>query len=142
MLGRGVTKDTQFDRAKPLILPGVLASTDQPNNIQITSTDAYFNNNTTGGAADETAIYDATVVRLREASFSYTIPNKFYKNSPIGSIAISVSGSNLWYYAPNLPKYMHFDPEADGLGVGNGRGMEFLSGPSARRFGGSLVVTF
>jgi len=41
-----------------------------------------------------------------------------------------------------MPKYVHFDPDANGLGVGNGRGVEFLSGPSARRVGASLRVTF
>ncbi len=141
LLGRGVTKDTQFDRSKPLILPGVLEN-GQPNNIQISATQAYYDNNITNGAADETAIYDATNIRLREASISYVLPAKFFTHTPIGTISISASGTNLWYYAPNLPKYTHFDPEASGLGVNNGRGMEFLSGPSARRFGGSIRVTF
>jgi len=141
LLGRGVTKDTEFDRTKPLILPGVLAS-GAPNNIQISATQAYFNNNLPGGAPDESAIYDATNIRLREASLSYILPAKFFTHTPIGSISISASGTNLWYFAPNFPKYTHFDPEASGLGVSNGRGMEFLSGPSARRFGGSIRVTF
>ncbi|KHD90148.1 hypothetical protein AH06_01390 [candidate division TM6 bacterium Zodletone_IIa] len=63
-------------------------------------------------------------------------------NLPFGSISVSLSGSNLWYYAPNFPKYIHFDPDVNGLGVGNGRGMEFLTGPSARRYGASIRVTF
>lgn len=149
LLGRGVTEDTQFDRAEPLVLPGVLASSvtsshpvGTPNNIQITATDAYFNNNLPGGAPNETAIYDATVLRLREASLSYALPASWFTHTPLGAVYLSLSGTNLWYYTPNLPKYMHFDPESDGLGVGNGRGMEFLSGPSARRFGGSIKVTF
>ena len=142
LLGRGVTKDTEFDRAIPVILPGVLQN-GQKNNIQITATDAYFNNNTTGGfGGDETGIYDATVIRLREASLSYVLPDKLFRNTPIGSVSISLSGSNLWYYTPNMPKYIHFDPETSGFGVGNGKGFDYLSGPSARRFGGSIRVTF
>ncbi len=141
LLGRGVTADTEFDRARPVILPGVLAN-GQPNNIQISATQAYFNNNLPGGAPAESAIYDATNVRLREASFTYVLPAKFFTHTPIGSISISASGTNLIYYAPNFPKYTHFDPEASGLGVGNGKGLEFLTGPSARRFGGSVRVTF
>lgn len=141
LLSRGVTKDTQFDRAAPYILPGVLEN-GKPNNIQISSTQAYYGNGITNGAADESAIYDATVVRLREASLSYSLPPRVLAKLPFGSVSISLSGTNLWYYAPNFPKYVHFDPEASGLGVSNGRGMEFLSGPSARRFGGSIRITF
>jgi TonB-linked SusC/RagA family outer membrane protein len=141
LLSRGVTKDTQFDRAAPYIMPGVLEN-GEPNNIQISATQAYYGNGITNGAADESAMYDATVIRLREASLGYSLPAKLISKLPFGSISISVSGTNLWYYAPNFPKYVHFDPEASGLGVGNGRGMEFLTGPSARRYGGSIRLTF
>ncbi|MFT3937060.1 MAG: SusC/RagA family TonB-linked outer membrane protein [Chitinophagaceae bacterium] len=141
LLGRGVTKDTQFDRQASYILPGVLEN-GQPNNIQISSSQAYYGNSITNGAADESAIFDATCVRLREASLSYSLPTKLLSKMPFGSVSISLSGSNLWYYAPNFPKYIHFDPEASGLGVSNGRGLEFLSGPSARRMGASIRVTF
>jgi len=141
LLGRGVTKDTEFDRAAPYILPGVLEN-GQPNNIQISATQAYYGNSITNGAADESAIFDATCIRLREASLSYSLPGKILDKTPFGSMSLSISGTNLWYNAPNFPKYIHFDPEASGLGVGNGRGMEFLTGPSARRFGASLRITF
>ena len=141
LLGRGVTKDTEFDRALPFILPGVDANGKQ-NTVQISATQAYFNNTVAGGAADEASIYDATFIKLREASLSYSLPAKMLDKSPFGSVSISLTGSNLWYFAPNFPKYVHFDPEVNGLGVGNGRGLDFLSGPSARRFGASIKVTF
>jgi len=141
LLGRGVTKDTQFDRAASYILPGTLEN-GQPNNIQISSSQAYYGNSITNGAADESAIFDATCIRLREASISYSVPASLLTKMPFGSISFSLSGTNLWYYAPNFPKYVHFDPEASGLGVSNGRGLEFLSGPSARRMGASIRVTF
>ena len=141
LLGRGVTKDTQFDRSAPYILPGVDAN-GNPNKIQISATQAYYGNSITNGAADEGAVFDATCIRLREASLYYTLPPKMLSKTFLGSVSIGVSGTNLWYYAPNFPKYVHFDPEADGLGVGNGRGMEFLTGPSARRYGASIRVSF
>jgi outer membrane receptor protein involved in Fe transport len=144
LLGRGVTKDTQFDRAVPYILPGVDPN-GNPNKVIISAAQAYFDNSVTNAGAIapyQTGIYDATCIRLREASLSYNIPSKLLTKLPFGSASFSLSGTNLWYLAPNFPKYVHFDPEASGLGVGNGRGMEFLSGPSARRFGASLRVTF
>jgi TonB-linked SusC/RagA family outer membrane protein len=142
LLGRGVTKDTEFDRAAPYILPGVKAD-GTPNDIQISATQAYFNNTVAGGGGgDEAGIYDATVIRLREASLSYKLPESLYKKTPFGSISFTLTGSNLWYNAPNFPKYVRFDPETNGLGVGNGRGMEFFTGPSSRRFGASIRITF
>ena len=145
LLGRGVTRDTEFDRALPYILPGVnvdASGKETPNNIQISATQAYFNNTVAGGAADEAGIYDATVVRIREASLSYNLPQSILNNSPFGAVSISISGTNLWYYAPNFPKYVNFDPETSGLGVSNGRGLEFFTGPSSRRVGASLRITF
>jgi TonB-linked SusC/RagA family outer membrane protein len=141
LLGRGVTRDTEFDRAAPYILPGVDAN-GNPNKIQTSATEAYFDNTVAGGAADEAGIYDATCIRLREASLSFSLPEKLIAKTPFGSVSFSVSGTNLWYYAPNFPKYVHFDPETSGLGVSNGKGLEFITGPSSRRIGGSIRVTF
>ncbi len=141
LLGRGVTKDTEFDRSLPYILPGVRADK-TPNNIQISATQAYFNNSVAGGAADEAGIYNASNMRIREASLAYSVPQKMLKKLPIGSLSLSISGTNLWFFAPNFPKYVNFDPETSGLGVSNGRGLEFFTGPSARRIGAALRVTF
>jgi TonB-linked SusC/RagA family outer membrane protein len=138
LLARGVTKDTEFDRAAPYILPGVNAN-GEPNNIQISATQGYFNN---VFGPDQAGIFDATVVRLRDMSLSYALPEKLLSKTPFGSLSITANGSNLWYYAPNFPKYMNFDPETNGLGVGNGKGLEFITGPSARRMGVSVRVTF
>ena len=141
LLGRGVTRDTEFDRKLPYILPGVTADK-KPNTKQISSTEAYFNNTVAGGSADEAGIYDATNIRIREVSLSYNMPQSILKRLPFGAMSFTVSGNNLWYYAPNFPKYVHFDPETSGLGVSNGRGLEFFTGPSSRRIGASIRVTF
>ena len=138
LLARGVTKDTEFDRAAPYILPGVTAN-GQPNNQQVSATQGYFNN---VFGPDQSGIFDATVVRLRDMSLSYALPEKLLSKTPFGSLSITANGSNLWYYAPNFPKYMNFDPETNSLGVGNGKGLEFITGPSARRMGLSVRVTF
>ena len=139
LLARGVTKDTEFDRAAGYILPGVKEDGKTPNDIQISATQGYFNN---VFGPDQSGIFDGTVVRLRDMSLSYSLPEKLLSKTPFGSVSISANGSNLWYYAPNFPKYMHFDPETNGLGVSNGKGLEFITGPSARRLGVSVRVTF
>lgn len=139
LLARGVTKDTEFDRAAPFILPGVKEDGKTPNDMQISATQGYFNN---VFGPDQAGVFDGTVVRLRDLSLSYNLPEKWLAKTPFGNVSISANGSNLWYYAPNFPKYMHFDPETNGLGVSNGKGLEFITGPSARRLGVSVRVTF
>ncbi len=141
LIGRGVVGNGDVDRNLFLILPGVLED-GSPNNIQTTMTDAYFDNSVAGAGANELSVFDATVIRLRELSLSYQLPEQLLQKSPFGSVSFSVSGQNLWYYAPNFPKDTNFDPEANGLGVSNGRGLEFFSGPSTRRIGASIKITF
>ncbi len=141
LIGRGTVGNGNVDRNQFIVLPGVLEDGSK-NNIQTTFTDAYFNNSAAGGAASELSVFDATVVRLRELSLSYGLPEQLLKKTPFGAVSIAVSGQNLWYYAPNFPNDTNFDPEANGLGVSNGKGLEFFSGPSTRRIGASLKITF
>lgn len=138
LIARGVTKDTEFDRAAPYLLPGVDAN-GNPNRVQTSATQAFFNN---GFGPDESGIFDATLIRLREMSLAYSLPEKLLAKTPFGGVSFTLSGTNLWYNAPNFPKYTHFDPETNGLGVSNGKGMEFITGPSSRRIGASLRITF
>jgi hypothetical protein len=37
---------------------------------------------------------------------------------------------------------VNFDPNVVGTGVGNGRGFDFLNGPSGKRYGFSLKASF
>jgi hypothetical protein len=138
LLARGLAKETDFDRSQPIVLPGVLAN-GNPNNIQVSPTSAYFN---TYFGPSEFQTWDATLIRLREVSLSYSLPARWLSKTPFGSISIVASGQNLWYVAPNFPKSTNFDPETSSTGVGKGRGLEFFSGPTSRRFGASIRVTF
>lgn len=142
LVGRGLTTDTEFDRLLPWILPGISQSTGKPNDIQISSSEAYFNNLSGFFGMDDLIVYDATVVRLREASLSYSLPDNIVSKTPFGSVQFTISGQNLWYNAPNFPKGVNFDPETSSLGVSNVRGLEYLSGPTSRRLGASVRVTF
>lgn len=141
LIGRGVVGNGKVDRNNLIVLPGVQAD-GTTNTVQTTFSDAYFDNSVAGGGADELSVFDGTVVRLREVSLSYDLPQSLIRKTPFGSLSISISGQNLWYYAPNFPDDTNFDPEVNGLGVSNGRGLEFFSGPSAARFGGSVRITF
>jgi hypothetical protein len=141
VVGRGLSADTDFDRTLPLILPGVKRD-GTPNDVQISASAAYFNNLSGFFGVSDIITYDATMIRLREASLSYSLPSSVLAKSPFGSLSITLSGQNLWYNAPNFPKYVNFDPETSSLGVSNVRGLEYLSGPTSKRYGVSVRVTF
>ena len=145
LLGRGVTTDTE-DRTQSFVLPGVRnLGTDQnpnyvTNDIQIDTYRYNFNNIFLG--PDELSIYDATTIRLQEISLSYTFPQSIIDKTPFGNITLIFSGFNLWYNAVNMPKGTNFDPNSAGFGVGNGQGFDWLNGPSARRYGGTIKLSF
>jgi TonB-linked SusC/RagA family outer membrane protein len=141
VVGRGLSKDTDFDRTLPFILPGVKQD-GTPNDIMISASGAYFNNLSGFFGMQDLITYDATCIRLREASLSYVLPAEWIRNTPFGQVSINLAGQNLWYNAINFPKYVNFDPETSSLGVSNVRGLEYLSGPTSRRYGFSVRVTF
>ncbi len=143
IMGRGLSEDTGlevgYDRAQTFLFPGVKAD-GQPNNIQVTAADVGFNNIYFFG--DEGRIYDASTVRLQELSLSYQLPSKLLSKLKIKGISIGITGNNLWYKALNFPPGLNFDTDNLGLGVGNGLGFEFLTGPSSKRIGGTIKLTF
>ena len=140
LMGRGLTTDTE-DRLSTFILPGVSQSTGLPNDIQINNSNFYFDNGF-ASTADELSVYDGSVVRLREVSFGYNLPSKFLDKTPFGKVLIKASAFNMWYNAYNTPDGINFDPNTTGLGAGNGQGFEFLTGPSSKRYGLSVNVSF
>jgi len=137
-LARGNTIDTDFDRFLPFILPGVTAD-GSPNETQIFAGDAFFEG---FFGPREGIVFDGSVVRLREISLSYSLPKSLFENAPIGSATISLVGENLWFNAINFPTGINYDPEVLSTGVGNGRGIDFVTGPTARRMGVNLNITF
>ncbi len=140
LLARGLTKDTDFDRTLPYILPNTVNADGTPNTTQQSVDNIYFNS--LGFGPTSVQVWDATVIRLREVSLSYSFPSSILRKTPFGAASLSVSGNNLWYYAPNFPKYTRFDPESNSLGVGNQHGLDLFAGPSSRRMGASLKVSF
>ncbi|HAM99610.1 MAG TPA: SusC/RagA family TonB-linked outer membrane protein [Marinilabiliales bacterium] len=140
LLGRGISKDTDFDRSQSFVMPGYLED-GTVNTKQITATNAYFNN-FGSQAPSEVNVIDGTTIRLREISLSYSLPKKWIEKSPFGRVDFSILGQNIWFKAVNFPKYMNFDTDMLSLGVGNGLGFDFITGPSSTKYGASLKVTF
>lgn len=139
LFARGLTTDTEaVDRNNTFVLPGVNENGD-PNNVQISPSDVFFNNFGFGPA--ELAVYDMTHIRLANVSLSYDLPAAIIERSPFSQVTLSLTGDNLWMFAFNVPEGSGFDPSVNSIG-GNSRGFEYLTGPASRRFGGSLRVRF
>jgi TonB-linked SusC/RagA family outer membrane protein len=156
-LGRGVTKDTE-DREKTVIIPGYYGNSSDgtpildangnqiPNEVQLSVQELYFSpsggNTFAINSLDEADIYDGTVFRLREVSLTYDVPSKILDKSPFGKVSFSILGSNLWYLAPNVPKYTNFDPETTSYGNSTLQGIETSAAPAAKRIGFKVNLTF
>jgi len=151
MVGRGVSKDLEsFDPTLPLILPGVREITDgsgnvtgyTPNTIPLTTAGVFFNNTIVGGAASDRGVYDATRIRFRDITLSYALPKTLTSKLKVGGINISAQGNNLWFRAINAPKYAKADFDRSAFGANNGAGFDYIGGPSARRYGVNVKITF
>lgn len=156
LLLRGQLKNSE-DREGMRVIPGVLGdpSTYKPllgedgksikNTIAMTAFQYHFTDGYGAYGADEVNIYDATVVRLREISLGYSVPKAFLQRyaKVIGSLRLSASGRNLWFYAPNMLKGLNFDPEVlSNFADSNIQGFDLGASPSTRRFGINLNASF
>ena len=83
-------------------------------------------------------VYDASFVKLRELSFTYSLPSKIFAKTPISRVSISIVGRNLWIIHKNMPYY---DPESS-LSAGNVQGIADGTYPSTRTMGFNLSVGF
>ncbi|MEP6737699.1 MAG: TonB-dependent receptor [Chryseolinea sp.] len=152
-LGRGVTRDTE-NREMNYVIPGVLGDVNTgqplldgeghkiPNNIQVETNDLYFGRTFGTNSANEWSVFDGTTFRLREVGLGYTFPKNLLAKTPFGTVMITLTGRNLWYLAPNFPKYSKFDPETSTFGTSNAQGFEFDNVPSVRRYGVNIRLTF
>lgn len=119
-----------------IILPGVKAD-GTPNTTRVSNTVygtyGYVYN------PNATFVYDASYVKLREASLAYTFPSQWLKGmGPVKGVDLSLSGHNLWIIHKNVP---YADPE-ETLSSGNVQGYQSGAMPTVRSFILNLRVKF
>lgn len=148
---RGVTTVNVDNREGTYVIPGILANPTTgealldsngdfiENNIQIGANDVYFTNLVDPSGQ---GVYDASHMRLREASLTYSLSEKTLEKTPFGNVSFSLSGQNLYVKAFNIPDAFNIDPEALSTGTGNGQGLEFQTGPTNKRYSFSVKATF
>lgn len=143
LLERGVTKDTE-NREGSFIVPGVYGDpvtatalldgngNKIPNTIQQNAQRTVFSNYYN---AEELSVFDGSVFRLREIALGYTFHKSKNSKIPFETMTLTLSGRNLWFNAPDFPKYSNYDPEND-----NGLGDQSV--PTTKRFALGVAVTF
>ncbi|MFY0713492.1 SusC/RagA family TonB-linked outer membrane protein [Seonamhaeicola sp. NFXS20] len=84
-------------------------------------------------------VYDASYVKLREMSLSYTLgPEALKKFKFVKGLTVSVIGRNLWLIHSNVP---NIDPEST-YSISNGQGYEYGSLPQRKSYGFNLTAKF
>ncbi len=156
LLLRGQLKNSE-DREGMRVIPGVLGDpatfkpllgdNGQPikNTIGMSAFQYHFSDGYGAYGADEVNIYDSSVLRLREVSLGYSVPKAFLQKYTkiFGSLRVSASGRNLWFYAPNMLPGLNFDPEVlSNFADSNIQGFDLGASPSTRRFGINLNASF
>lgn len=146
--------DVQFRDPLNVVLPGVYANGNtnvtplgglrklaNGSIVRTRNANNYYSYQPNGynNAPNSEFVYDASYVKLREASISYTLPKTILSGTTIKDVTLSLVGRNLWIIHKNTP---FVDPEA---GVGGGlrsRGNSIGILPTTRDFGFNVTVKF
>jgi hypothetical protein len=128
----GVNGDIEYDS------DGTYEVTNTSENTTRARTDYFGNPFGYGRDANEGHVYDASFVKLREASLTYNFGSQIIDATPFTNASFSVIGRNLWIIHKNIP---YSDPEA-GLSSGNAQGYQSGAYPAMREIGASLKFNF
>ena len=90
------------------------------------------------GGISEMSIYDASWVRLREVSVSYTLPQNIVSKVGMSNASIAVSARNLWLSTD----YPGIDPETNLTGASNGFGLDYFNNPNTKGYTFTLRTNF
>ncbi len=147
MAAFGIAKYTE-NRDQTIVFPGVLAD-GTPNTKSVylgqgigpdgvDYGDGYYRRRYRG--VTENFVQDASWVRLRTISLSYSLPSRLLKGKFISGVTVSVTGNNLWLSTP----YNGFDPEASDAISGDltASSQAGFTYPQLRNYLFTLNVTF
>ncbi|MBN2521659.1 MAG: SusC/RagA family TonB-linked outer membrane protein, partial [Bacteroidales bacterium] len=136
----GQTIET-LDRATPTVFEGVYGHLDANGNVvssgvtnttEVIKDQSWYrgeNSFTSGGAATQ-AVEDASWVKLREVTLSYTFKKSILSKLKIQGLEIYATGTNLIVLTP----YKGGDPETSVYGATNGQGFDYFASPAAKSY--------
>ncbi len=136
----GTLEESLIGRETGLVGNGVMsdgAGGYIPNNVVVSAKS--FNQTAYGNTVEESAIFDASYVKLRQMAIGYSIPKKLLQNTPIQDFKFSIVARNLAILYKKAP---HIDPETGFSSTNGNQGQEFGQIPSARSYGFNINVQF
>ncbi|AFD08447.1 SusC/RagA family TonB-linked outer membrane protein [Solitalea canadensis] len=146
MAAFGTAKYTE-NRTQSQVFNGVIAN-GQPNTQMVylgqgvgpdgkDYTNGYYRNIFRG--VTEEFVEDASWVRLRTVTLNWNLPGKWFTNTPISGLSLSITGNNLWLHTD----YTGFDPESSSTGAEtNADGFSGFTYPGLRSYFLNLNVSF
>ncbi len=138
-LNRGTT--TVFDGVNGhLDADGNLVLAGKTNDITASLDQGWYQDNGGGfGVVAEDFIEDASFVRLRTISLTYSFNSMLKNNKSLDDLYVTLSGNNLWLSTP----YDGVDPETSLVGSNsNGQGLDYFQGPNTKSYTISIGLKF
>ncbi|WP_455584759.1 SusC/RagA family TonB-linked outer membrane protein [Bacteroides sp.] len=129
----GMSKRTE--NRENIVVDGIDETTGEKNDIAVPAEEYY---KMIGQFAEE-FIYDASFIRLKELSLSYSFPKSLLKKTPLTSLRLSLVGRNLGYLLKHTPGT---SPEGGFDTTMFSQAIDFTSVPYTRTIGFSLGVSF
>jgi hypothetical protein len=136
----GVLAETAQGRETGIIGNGVMSDGNGgyvPNNV-VTTANAYFHTAYSQNVASS-SVYDASFVKWRELSLSYSLSDKLLKNTGIDKVSLGVTVRNLAILYKEAP---HIDPESAFSTATGQQGLEYAQIPPTRSIGVNMNVKF
>ncbi len=110
-----------------------------PNTVSTIIDANYYRNSNAYNTASEILIQDASWVKLRNVSLSYSLSNKVAEKLKLENLSFSVSGSNFLLWTP----FRGFDPEGNQYSAGsNAYGFTGLNIPLTQSYSFGINVGF
>lgn len=106
-----------------------------PNNVAVSA--ATYSQAANDYYLDESCVFDASYVKLREMRLSYRLPKALLERLPIQKVLFGITARNLAILYSNVP---HIDPETSLNATDSGQGWEVFNIPSARTVNFSLSI--
>jgi hypothetical protein len=137
LYNNGLHQETLKGREGGYVGPGV--DIDNKANTVNVPAQIYFTEISTGAShITEEFVYDASFIKLRSLSLSYSLPDAVLKKSFIKGLSIGIVARNLATLVKHTP---NIDPEAN-LNATNGQGLELSGYPAQRNIGFNVNVKF
>jgi hypothetical protein len=100
----------------------------------------YYNTGS-NNAIQKSFVLPRDMVKLREITLSYKMPEKWFKSIGIKGLELGLVGRNLFLWTPKENNYV--DPESTNFGndITSELG-EFGANPTTRNYGGNIKIIF